>query len=334
MSNPQLRNSHSALALPRRVLYLGSLVCIALACLAPARAGAEGGESPLMTWGNALGDKLVKLLPQPGHGLTAANETVFSAFSNDFVGYKGPRAIAQRYPTYVVHQTWIFDDPELERKTEALRAELKARQDAYPQKLEEFRQAHAADRQAAEQAYQRQHAEAQKQMAELQAKMQELIKEGKYDQLGKLGDAPKGLGPFVYPPEEAFHDAYDAKSRELDQDVRNPPHRVVTFEIDTNRTPVSTTGRHAQPAGTLAGHPLFVEHPNYGSGRVWVNLGVLVGPPDLEVSQPPSTPWAVKAITLWADLVTHEDTRAADEARVRQVLESVDYQGLARLITP
>ncbi|HMK86853.1 MAG TPA: hypothetical protein VK437_12920 [Steroidobacteraceae bacterium] len=310
---------------------------MALTAAAFARARAQGNEA-LQSWGEATGAALIRLLPKAGPGLSATPAPVLSAFANDGYGYKGPQPIVHRYPTYRVSQEWTFDDPELDQKIAAVRAQAKAEQDEYPRKLEEFRRAHAADRQAAEQAYQVEHAKAEQEMAARTAKLNELIKEGKYSEVGKLGDPPQNLGPFVYAPERAFQDAADARSKDLDQRARalESSRRAVEFWIYTNRTPESTQGRHPTAAGTLAGHPLFREtNPRLNTpSSELLNLGVLVGSPDVEVAQAPSTALAVKAISVWAFLRTRPETAAADEARVRKILESGDYPGLAKLIAP
>ena len=321
-----------------RRLRSDGFAAIALVSLGLAFGGAyaQSDNSALVSWGDTIGHRLLELLPKPASGLTAANETVFSAFSYNFIGYKGPKAIAERYPTYVVHQAWVFDEPELERRLATLRADNKARQDEFPRKLEEFQRTHAADKQAAEQAYQQEHAQAVKDMNARMAKMNELIKEGKYAEIGKLGDAPPNMGPFIYKPEQAFVEANEADLRDRDQRLRQleGTHRRVEFWIYTNRTPLSSPGRRPKPAGTLAGHPLFREDQGRltGSELQYVNLGVLVGPPDVEVSQPPGTPYAVKAIAVWGMLITRDDVAAGDEERVRRILEAVDYPGLTKLL--
>jgi len=336
MSDLQRRKQQSAGVFARRrhrAWHCG--IGLSVIGLMLGQASAQSSES-LQSWGETMDHALVKFLPKDPPGLTVEPVPVFSAYSNDFVGYKGPQAIARRYPTYVVHQTWFFDDPEHDRKVAAAEAESKAKQDAYPQKLEEFRRAHAADRAAAEQAYQIEHAQAKKRWDEYMAKVQELTKAGKIDQLNKLGDAPKYPGPFVYAPEEAFNQAYNAEQQELTQRARSF-RRSVEIQIYTNRTPASSSGHHPKPIGTLAGRPLYREDEgNLGGGpeAEFHNLAILVGPADLEVSQPPSTAFAVKAIAVWALIATRPDTAAADEARVRKVLETVDYEGLAKLLMP
>lgn len=42
----------------------------------------------------------------------------------------------------------------------------------------------------------------------------------------------------------------------------------------------------------------------------------------------------VKSIVVWAWIQSHPDTIKADEVAVRKVLESMDYDGLAKLIEP
>ena len=64
----------------------------------------------LQSWGAAIGAALVKFLPKTAPGLTVEPEPVFSAFANETYVYKGAQSMVRKYPSYVVHQTWTFDD--------------------------------------------------------------------------------------------------------------------------------------------------------------------------------------------------------------------------------
>jgi hypothetical protein len=95
----------------------------------------------------------------------------------------------------------------------------------------------------------------------------------------------------------------------------------------------------AKPIGTLAGRTLY--RNDRGAvvvadqiRHLLVDLAVFVGPPSF---QNPKVNLAdremkVKGITVWAAIESRPDTLQADEATVKQVLEGIDYDGLARLI--
>jgi len=173
----------------------------------------------------------------------------------------------------------------------------------------------------------------------MQAKIQDFIKEGKYEELSKLGDPPKNLGPFVYPPEKAFTDAYNAEQKDRDDQARalESKRRSVEFAIYANRTPTATAPKfHPKPTAILAGHPLWRQDEGKINGptTLFLDLAVSLGPPKFEMPQVliAHKELAVKTIVVWAFLQTRDDTTAADEAVVRKIMEFIDYQGLAKLI--
>ena len=67
-----------------------------------------------------------------------------------------------------------------------------------------------------------------------------------------------------------------------------------------------------------------------------MHLAVFLGPPGYENPKIRigHREFAVKTIVVWAWIESHPNTVKADEAAVRKVLESMDYDGLAKLIEP
>jgi hypothetical protein len=67
-----------------------------------------------------------------------------------------------------------------------------------------------------------------------------------------------------------------------------------------------------------------------------VDLAVFVGPagyqnPKVKIG---TRQFAAKSIAVWAWIQSRPDTIQADKAAAKRVLESVDYNGLARLVEP
>ncbi len=67
-----------------------------------------------------------------------------------------------------------------------------------------------------------------------------------------------------------------------------------------------------------------------------VDLAVFLGPPGYENPKVKigHRELAVKSIVVWAWIESRPDMIQADEAAAKRVLESVDYNGLAKLIEP
>lgn len=332
------RSSHAGWT---AVLVIGSAIALA----AGYRVAAQSDDA-LQKWGAATGEALTKCLPDAARwGLTVDPYPPFSAFANETYVYKGAQSMVRKYPSYVVHQTWNFNDPGLEREEADLKRERDALQAAFPEQLEDFRRAHAADRQAAEQAYQAEHQKAEQQLAARAKHLQDLANQGKFQemaQLGeKMGEPSPALGPFEYPPEQALLDGYRGEQKKLDERARALAnrHRTVNFAIYANRTPTATAPKfHPKPAGTLAGHPLWRQDEGQfeKDGHWYRDLAVGVGPPDFRMPQVPigHKELAIKTIVVWAFIESRPDSVAADEAVVRNVLETIDYAALAGLIAP
>jgi hypothetical protein len=196
---------------------------------------------------------------------------------------------------------------------------------------------HGAEMKAAETAH----------MAEMQKLSKEgadLITQGKTQQGQAVLEKLQKLGPFVYPPYQALTESLNKRQNELADRERHLQNRrrQISFQIHTNRTPATTAPAFfgIKPAGTLAGHPFYRQvrgNTNMGGWiETMVDLAVLIAPlgyenPKVKIGR---RELAVKSIVVWAWIESRPDTIQADEAAARKVLESVDYNGLAKLIQP
>lgn len=320
---------------------------LALGALRPASAETIG---EMQRWGEQLGAELSRYLPStdlPGLGLERT--PLFSAFANETYDYKGAKSMVRKYPSYVVHRTWIFSDPELERQEADLERKKTERQESFLKEMEDFRAADAADREAAEQAYKAQQASEQgdwnARLQQYTQQMTVLLNQGKTQEAGalagKIGSPPAHAGVFVYAPEKALEDRYDAEQKKLAEQAHELSirHRNLNIAIYANRTPTATAPKfHPKPAGTLAGRPLWrQDEGEYNEpGQHFLDLAVALGPPDFHMPQVliGHKELAVKTIVVWAFLQSTNSTLRADEEAARRVLETLDYDALARLITP
>jgi len=321
----------------------------ALALGAARPATAETVEE-MQRWGEQLGEELARYLPSTDlPGLTLEPTPLFSAFANETYDYKGARSMVRKYPSYVVHRTWIFSDPELERQQAQLERDKKEQRESFEKASAEFERVHGAERKAAEEAYRAQQAKEtqvyEARVKQFTAQLEELMKEGKYQEAAALGDkmAPPGehVKAFVYPPLKALADTYDAQQKTLDEHAHalDARRRTVDIYIYANRTPSATAPKfHPKPAGTLAGHPLWrQDEGEYNNpGQHFLDLAVALGPPDFHMPQVliGHKELAVKVITVWVFLQSINSMVREDEATMRRVLETIDYDGLAKLITP
>lgn len=288
-------------------------------------------------WGKTWGNALVRFLPNASPwGLTVDPYPLFRAFANETYVYKGSDSIVHKYPSYITHQTWWFNDAELSRQMADLEKEKAAAKQQFEKASDEFYSAHGAEMKAAEKAH-------LAQMDGLAKQIGDLAKQGKYDESQPLVKRLEALGPFVYPPFQALTESYDKHQKDMDERERQltSRKRQVSFQIHTNRTPITTAPKFTgmKPAGTLAGHPLYRQEEGRAPGdgdASWVDLAVFLGPagyenPKVKIGH---REFAIKTIVVWAWIQSHPNTVKADEAAVRKVLESMDYNGLAKLIEP
>jgi hypothetical protein len=314
------------------------IATLALGTLLLANSAAAQDADAWDRWGKTWGDTLVRFLPNASPwGLTADPYPFFRAFANETYVYKGADSMVRKYPSYITHQTWWFNDAELSRQISGLEKEKAAAKQQFEKESDEFYSVHGAEVKALEKAH-------LAQMDALAKQIADLAKQGKYDESQPLVKKLEALGPFVYPPFQALTESYDKHQKDMEERERQLTNRKrqVSFQIHTNRTPTTTAPKFTQmkPADTLAGHPLYrQDEGNSKTGdwdESWVDLAVFLGPPGYEN---PKTKighreFAIKTIVVWAWIQSHPSTVKADEAAVRKVLESLDYAGLSRLIEP
>jgi hypothetical protein len=302
---------------------LGILTAAALLLLSPA---AAQDDEALSRWGQSTGDALIHFLPnaQPW-GFSPDPAPIFNAFAND---------VPHKYITLVVHKSWWFDDSGLSRQMADLQKEKQALKQEQEKASEEFQRDHGAEMQALEKTR-------VTEMQTLSKQAEDLFMQGKYEE-GKA--VMEKIKPFHYPPSfESVLASFDKRQQELtdrEQELSRL-RRQVSFRIYTNRTPSTTAFAYpAKAIGTLAGRTLYrqsyilkmeKDHETANS-----NLAVFLGPPGYQNPHVTLAEWQpkVKCIVVWVWIESLPDKIQADEATVKKVLESVDYDGLSKLIQP
>jgi hypothetical protein len=314
------------------------ITILALAAFLPASSAAGQDTAAWERWEKATGDALVRFLPNASPwGLTVDPSAPFSGPANETYTYRGADSMLHKYPSYIVHQTWWFNDAELARQMADLQKEQASFKRESETKLDEFMKAHGAEMQAAEKAH-------LAEMQKLQKEGADLFNQGKSAQGQAVLEKLQKLGPFIYPAYQALTESLDKRQNEFADRERalQNRRREVSFQIHTNRTPATTAPAFVamKPVGTLAGHPFYRQvrgSLNMGSGTTtMVDLAVLLAPPGYENPKVKigHRELAVKSIVVWAWIESRPDTILSDEAVARKVLVSVDYDGLARLIEP
>jgi len=312
------------------------LAILAIGTLLLTNSVAGQDADAMSRWGQTTGDALVHFLPNASPwGMSVDPSPLFSAFANETYDYKGANSMVRKYPSYVVHQTWWFDDAGLARQVADLEKEKTALKQETEKAGEEFLRVHGAEMKAFEKAH-------LAEMETLSKQVADLTQQGKSEQAQAALKKLEGLSP-VYPPYQALTASLDKRQQELTDRERalTNRRRQVNFRIYTNRTSLTTAPKYApKPAGTLAGHPFYRQDEGNMKAGGWdtslVDLAVYVGPPGWENPRVRigRKELAVKCIVVWAWIESHLDTLKADEAAVRKVLESMDYNGLAKLIQP
>ena len=312
------------------------LAILAVAALLLTNSAAAQDADAMSRWGQTTGDALIRFLPNATPwGMTVDRDPIFSAFANETYDYKGANSLVRKYPSYVVHQTWWFDDAGLAQQTADLEKEKAALKQEVETAGEEFYRVHGAELKAFQKTR-------LAEMETLSKQVADLTQQGKSEQAQAVLKKIEEL-PAVYPPYQALMSSLDKRQQELTDRERTLTNRrrQVNFRIYTNRTPLTTAPKYApKPAGALAGHPFYRQDEGTlkaGDGDTsLVDLAVYVGPtgwenPRVKIGQ---KELAVKCIVVWAWIESHPDTIKADEAAVKKVLESIDYNGLAKLIEP
>ena len=302
---------------------LMSLAAGALFLLSPAAAQDDDFVS---RWGQTTGDALVPFLPNAAPwGFSPDPAPIFNAFAND---------TSHKYIAIVVHKSWWFDDAELSRQMADLEKEKQALKQEQEKATEDFQRDHGKEMQALEKTR-------VTEMQTLSKQAEDLFRQGKYEE----GKAVMGkIKPFQYPP--SFESSMAAlHKRQQDLTDREGElfrrRRQVSFRIYTNRTPSTTAFAYpAKPIGTLAGRTLYRQSYTIKMGEDYEtansNLAIYLGPSGFQnphVSLAERQP-KVQCIVVWAWIESLPDKIQADEATVKKVLESIDYDGMSKLIEP
>jgi hypothetical protein len=298
---------------------LATLTAGVLLLLSPA---AAQDDDALSQWGKVTGDALVHFLPNAAPwGLSPDPSPIFNAFANDS---------PHKYISLVVHQLWWFDDAELSRQMADLQKEKAALNQEEEESLKEFQRVHGAEMAALRKAY-------QAEIETLSREGADLAKQGKYAEAGAVMQKIK---PFHYEPFDSLTASLDKRQQQIAERERQltSRRRNVSFRIYTNRTPSTTAFAYpAKPIGTLAGRVLYRQSYTLGTtDNAYSNLAIFLGPPGYQ--NPPAKigqrELAVKCIVVWAWIQSRPDIILADEATARKVLQSMDYDGLSKLIEP
>jgi len=258
-----------------------------------------------------------------------------SSAADETYVYKGADSLVYEYPSYQVQQDWWYNDPQLDLEMAQLEKDKVSHKQEVETAADEFEKEHGAERKAYEDA---RRAEADR----LSKQVAELANQGKINEVQPLIEKLEKASNNVYPPFQALMDSLNKKGQELDERGRTleSRRRKVTFVIHTNRTPSTTApALHPLPAGNLAGHPFFRQTPEILNGAVThtlVRIAVSLAPPGY-VNPKVKIGHRIlvtRSIVVWAWIESRPEMIAADEAAARKVLESMDYNGLAKLIEP
>jgi hypothetical protein len=305
-----------------------TLLLTTLALLFAFRAAPQEQDA-MVRWGEVTLDKLEPFLPDPSPlGFSPelpGRPSDFKAWANDTV---------KLYPALLVHKNWYLPDPKLFRdieESERDKATFKKEEDA---ELENFQRTHGEEMKAQQNAY-------SAQRDALSKRAQALIQQGKYQEAGELMGT---LKPFQYPPFDSLMNSLRKRGQELEDREKDllGQRRSVSFRIYTNRTPTTTAfANPSTPVGTLAGHALYRQERGImsmgGNNKgAFVNFAIFVGPANFQNAQVKldERKPQVKCIVIWAWIQSRPDTIQADEAAVKKVLATIDYEGLSKLIEP
>jgi hypothetical protein len=261
-------------------------------------------ENPVVPWGKATTEKMSHFLPQPVAGLVPHEPWKPSA-NNKVETTIGDAVQNWKYLTSRAEQTWWFDDPDLVKQ---IAAAEKEKADLKQSQLQN----------------------SQSQMAEmgaLQKQFNDLVRQNKVTE----AQAVAAKMEQVTAGDEAKSQVMDDRLNKLHSRARN-----LKIEIMGNETLLMLAGYHLVQSGSVAGRPLYrgTAKLNGPEGRT-VYLLIYAGPAGFQnppVNGPSST--GLKCFVAMADLESRADTVQADEAAAKQILASIDYNGLAKLIEP
>jgi len=308
-------------------------------------------QDAMMHWGEATVEKLAGFLPNATPwGFTADSSNPapdFKGFAND---------VPHRYIALTTNKTWYFDDPELSKQLDQVHNEkdaLKRETDTtlsefmrvHGDEMEKLQKEHLATMEAAS------HAQATE-ITALSKQAQELFQQGKSQEaqavLSKISAITQSnqnkLTPFHYEPLEQMNASFQKRQDDLTEREREllSRRRSVEFTIFTNRTPSNAAfGIPVKPIGVVAGRTLYLQDRGLmtmgGSHRhAFVNLIVYLGPENLQNPhvQLGQSELKVKSIVVAGWIESRAETLEADEATVKKVLATIDFNRLSALIEP
>jgi hypothetical protein len=267
--------------------------------------GSAWAQQNPVQWGDATAEKMSHFLPDPAAGLVS--RTPWGRQTDNQVVVRSGGTGTPQYQDAATERLWFFDDPALFQQVAAAQKE---RADLDQAHLEDVK-SHLAERNA------------------LQGQVRDLLKKGQLKESQavmeqmKTADAP-----------------YDAKKKELDDRVSTLQQRARRLQLSilANYT-LDWIGPQATPVGSLAGHPLY--HANArASGDApleFISMAVYLGSPGFRNPSARSPELKVKCILVRVDVSSsapHPETTKADEAVARQMLATVDYAGLEKLLSP
>jgi len=255
-------------------------------------------------WGDATAEKMAHFLPEQAAGLVS--RTPWGRQTDNQVVVRSGGTVTLQYQDAAAEQLWSFDDPALFQQVAAAQKE---RADLDQARWEDLK-SHAEERNALQK--QAQDLLKKRQTKEFQALMEKV----------KAADAP-----------------YEARKKELDDSMSKLQQRGRRMQVGilVNSTPYDEIGPTAKPVGSLAGYPLY--HANArASGSVppeFIGMAVYLGPQGFRNPSARNPELKVKCILVRVEVLSdapHSETIKADASVAREMLEKVDYAGLAKLL--
>ncbi|HWX53891.1 MAG TPA: hypothetical protein VN176_04790 [Verrucomicrobiae bacterium] len=321
------------IACPFQRLVLLGAAALLLTGFTAAQSQDPQSQDSMTRWGEATLDKLEPFLPDArplGFSPELANPAAdFKAFAN-----QAPR----KYLELLVHKNWWFNDAELSRKLEEVQKEEETLKQEMEGSFRDFETSHGSEMEALKKSHNVGMEAASKQA-------QALFQQGKYAEGKAVLD---NIKPFHYAPLESMTASFDKRQQDLDGREKGllARRRSVSFRIYTNRTAMTTAisrksnapEYQIHPNGTLGGHPLYRQAQITGLDpqleQPEIKLAVYLGPvnfqnPQLKLGE---ADLKVKSIVVWAWIESRPDTVQADEAAVKKVLATMDYDGFIKLI--
>lgn len=277
-------------------------------------------QSPqgIVAWAKTTGESLTRFLPSPVPGLIprmSRDSTNYNQPNADSGYGEGSRGNEVGYIPIFVTQNWRYDEPELVQQAAASRDKSMSDAKQQAKDIQDYQKAHAAE------------------IKEVQKQMADLARAGRYQE---MQEAQKKLMALMSPP---------GSGKNLDAPDPLKRARSLNVLIIANETRLPSTGfiggnipgNMMTAAGALKGHPLYryTKHrDDFGALSEQVVLAVFLGPAQFHESFPANSNLIgkLKCISVRVNVQSRPDTAKADEQLARQLLETIDYDGLAKLI--